>query len=85
MKRIISAASLLLILASANVMAEQSGNFSTTQTNHGSMIIPRLKAARRTATRLAISQNSWVHRTTRKMLTDSLFGGPSFLPASFPV
>lgn len=40
MKRIISAASLLLILASANVMAEQSGNFSTTQTNHGSMIIP---------------------------------------------
>ncbi|MEW7315047.1 multiple antibiotic resistance regulatory protein MarB [Buttiauxella gaviniae] len=40
MKRLLSAASLLLILASANVMAEQSGNFMATQTNHSGMIIP---------------------------------------------
>lgn len=40
MKRIIGAASLLLILASANALAEQPGNFRATQTNYGNMIIP---------------------------------------------
>lgn len=40
MKRFIGAASLLLILASANALAEQSSQFSATQTNQGNMIIP---------------------------------------------
>ncbi|AYN25984.1 MULTISPECIES: multiple antibiotic resistance regulatory protein MarB [Buttiauxella] len=40
MKRYISAASLLLILASTNALAEQSTQFSATQANHGNMIIP---------------------------------------------
>ncbi|MCT4703812.1 multiple antibiotic resistance regulatory protein MarB [Enterobacteriaceae bacterium H20N1] len=40
MKRFVSAAAVLLVLASGNVWAEQPGNFSVTQANHGGMIIP---------------------------------------------
>ena len=40
MKRFVSAAAVLLVLASGNVMAEQPGNFSATQANHGGMMIP---------------------------------------------
>lgn len=40
MKRFISSASLLLILASATALAEQSSPFSATQANQGNMIIP---------------------------------------------
>ncbi|NIY46506.1 multiple antibiotic resistance regulatory protein MarB [Cedecea colo] len=40
MKRFVSAAVVLLALASGNVWAEQPGNFSATQANHGGMIIP---------------------------------------------
>lgn len=40
MKRFVSAAVVLLALASGNVWAEQPGNFSVTQANRGGMIIP---------------------------------------------
>lgn len=40
MKRFIGAASLVLILASANALAEQPGSFNATQSNHGGMILP---------------------------------------------
>lgn len=40
MKRFVCAAAVLLVLASGSAMAEQSGNFSATQANHGGMLIP---------------------------------------------
>lgn len=40
MKRFTPALGLLLILASASALAEQSGQFSAPPSNHGSMIIP---------------------------------------------
>ncbi|WP_435953669.1 multiple antibiotic resistance regulatory protein MarB [Dryocola sp. BD626] len=40
MKRFVSAAALLFVLASGNVMAEQPGNFNVTPANHGGMIVP---------------------------------------------
>ena len=45
MKRFISTASLILILASANALAEQSSQFSATQANQGNMIIPAAENA----------------------------------------
>ncbi|WP_435930331.1 multiple antibiotic resistance regulatory protein MarB [Dryocola sp. BD613] len=40
MKRFVSAAAVLLALASGNLWAEQPGNFNVTQANHGGMMIP---------------------------------------------
>ncbi len=40
MKRFVSATVVLLALASGSVWAEQPGNISVTQANHGGMIIP---------------------------------------------
>lgn len=40
MKRFVCAAAVLLMLASGSAMAEQSGNFSATQANHGGMLVP---------------------------------------------
>lgn len=40
MKRFVSAATLLIVLASGNVLAEQPGSFSAAQANHGGMLLP---------------------------------------------
>lgn len=40
MKRFMCAASLILVVASANAMAEQPDNFNATHSNRGSMMMP---------------------------------------------
>ncbi|HEY1845364.1 MAG TPA: multiple antibiotic resistance regulatory protein MarB [Buttiauxella sp.] len=40
MKRFVSAVALLMVLATGNAQAEQPGNFSASQANHGGMLLP---------------------------------------------